>query len=113
MTTVATFTVAEDAHLFRSFLESRGIEAHVLDENMVQLFWHYSNALGGVRVVVDELDVEEARAAYQEYMAALREGPYPVAPVRGWPVVIVLSIAMGIPLLIFGRSASRRRREPL
>lgn len=113
MTTVATFTVAEDAHLFRSFLESRGIESHVLDENMVQWFWHYSNALGGVRVVANEEDVEEAQAAHQEYMAALRDGPYPIAPVRGWPAVIVLSIAMGIPLLIFGRNVSRTRREPL
>jgi hypothetical protein len=113
MTTVATFTVAEDAHLFRSFLESRGIESHVLDENVVQWFWHYSNALGGVRVVVDEEDVEKARAAYQEYMAALRDGPFPVGPVRAWPVVIVLSVAMAIPLLIFGRNVSQRRREPL
>ena len=79
MTTIATFTVPEEAHLFRTFLESRGIEGFVFDENVVQLFWHYSNAIGGVRVAVDEDDVEDAFTAYQEYMAALRDRPYPEA----------------------------------
>lgn len=110
MTTIETFTVPEDAHLFRTFLESRGIEGFVLDEHFVQLFWHYSNAIGGVRVAVNDDDVAEARDIHQEYMAALRAGPYPVAPVRAWPVVILLSIAMGLPLLIFGRSISNRQR---
>lgn len=103
MTSVATFTVPEDAHLFRSFLGSRDIGAVVLDENFVQLFWHYSNAIGGVRVVVAETDVDEAGALYLEYMAALRAGPYPLQPVRAWPIVILLSLVIGGPLLLFGR----------
>ncbi len=103
MITIATFTVPEDAHLFRTFLASRGIEGFVLDENFVQMAWYYSNAIGGVRLAVNVDDVEEARGIYQEYMAALRDGPYPVRPVRAWPVVILLSIAIGIPLLVFGR----------
>jgi hypothetical protein len=103
MTTIATFTVPEDAHLFRTFLESRGIEGFVFDENVVQLFWHYSNAIGGVRVAVDEDDAEDAFTAYQEYMAALREGPYPEEPVRIWPAVALLSLLVGVPLVLFGR----------
>lgn len=103
MKTIATFTTPEDAHLFRMFLESRGIAGHVLDEYVVQLFWHYSNAIGGVRVAVEEDDAEEATAAYQEYMASLRSGPYPIQPVRAWPVVILLSLVIGAPLLLFGR----------
>lgn len=110
MTTIATFTVPEDAHLFRAFLESRGIEGTILDENFVQLFWHYSNAIGGVRVVVEPDDVEDAVALYQEYMAALRNGPYPERPVRAWPVIVLLSIALGAPFLLFGRK-SRAREE--
>src|SRR6478735_3430746 len=105
MTTIATFTVPEDAHLFRTFLESRGIEGFVLDEHFVQLFWHYSNAVGGVRVAVNEEDEEDARNLHQEYMSSLRAGPYPLQPVRGWPIVILLSIALGAPLLLFGRRA--------
>ncbi len=109
MTTIATFTVPEEAHLFRTFLESRGIEGFVFDENMVQLFWHYSNAIGGVRVAVDDDDVEEAATAYQEYMSALRTGPYPEAPVRVWPAVALLSLLVGVPLLLFGRGTDKSR----
>ncbi|MGL5019939.1 MAG: putative signal transducing protein [Luteolibacter sp.] len=107
MTTIATFTVPEEAHLFRTFLESRGIEGFVLDENVVQLFWHYSNAIGGVRVAVEDNDIEDASTAYQEYMAALREGPYPEQPVRIWPAVALVSLIFGMPLLLFGRRGKR------
>jgi hypothetical protein len=107
MTTIATFTVPEDAYLFRAFLESRGIEGFVLDEHFVQLFWYYSNAIGGVRVVVEEADVEEAIQCYRDYTFALRAGVYPVRPVRAWPVVVLLSIAFGLPFLILGRRAVR------
>jgi hypothetical protein len=107
MTTIATFTLPEDAHLFRTFLESRGIEGFVLDEHFVQLFWHYSNAVGGVRVAVNEEDADDARNLHQEYMSSLRAGPYPLQPVRAWPVVILLSIILGAPLLLFGRRAVR------
>lgn len=106
MTTIAAFTLPEEAHLFRTFLESRGIEGFVFDENMVQLFWHYSNAIGGVRVAVDDDDVEDAFTFYQEYMAALREGPCPAQPVRIWPAVALLSLLVGVPLLLFGRRSN-------
>jgi hypothetical protein len=33
MTTIASFPTPEDAHLFRAFLESRGIEGVLLDEH--------------------------------------------------------------------------------
>lgn len=103
MTTIATFTVPEEAHLFRTFLESRGIEGFVLDENFVQLFWHYSNAIGGVRLTVDDEDAEDAAAAYHEYITALGTGPYPERPVRVWPAVALISLIIGAPLLLFGR----------
>lgn len=103
MTTIATFTTAEDAHLFRMFLGSRGIEARVLDEYLVQLCWHYSNAIGGVRVSVADDEEEVATTIYQEYMDAIRKGPYPSRPVRAWPLMLVLSIAFGAPLIIFER----------
>jgi hypothetical protein len=107
MTTIATFPVPEEAHLFRTFLESRGIQGFVLDENVVQLFWHYSNAIGGVRVAVADPDAEDAFTACQEYMAALREGPYPEEPVRIWPAVALISLIFGLPLLLFGRRSNR------
>ncbi len=107
MKTIATFTTAEDAHLFRTYLESHGIRAHLLDEYFVQLFWHYSNAIGGVRVAVEEEDADQATAFYQEYMASLREGPYPLQPVRGWPAVVLVSLLVGVPMMLFGRKNLR------
>lgn len=112
MTTIATFTVPEDAHLFRMFLESRGIGGFVLDEHFVQLIWYYSNAIGGVRVAVNEEDADEACNAYHEYMGALRVGPYPLRPVRAWPVVLLLSIVVGGPFLLFGRHPARPNTAP-
>ncbi len=108
MTTIATFLTPEDAHLFRAYLGSRGIEATLLDEHFVQLFWYYSNSIGGVRVTVDEADADAAQSAYESYMAALREGPYPLQPVRVWPVVLILSSVLGGPFLLFGRKVLHR-----
>ena len=61
MQTIATFSKAEEAHLLRMRLESVGIEAVVLDENMAQLEQPVSDALGGVQVQVAEEDESAAR----------------------------------------------------
>lgn len=108
MTTIATFTTPEDAHLFRAYLESQGIEGFLYDEYFVQLFWHYSNTIGGVRVVVKDVDTEEAIKIYTTYMTSLRDGPYPLNPVRAWPIVIIVSLLFGVPLMLFGRRLSNR-----
>lgn len=108
MTTIATFTTPEDAHLFRAWLEAQGIEGFLLDEYFVQLFWNYSNTLGGVRVAVDDSDAEAAINAHETYMSALRAGPYPLHPVRAWPIVLLMSLFLGAPFILFGRHAHRR-----
>ncbi|MBC8127099.1 MAG: DUF2007 domain-containing protein [Gloeobacteraceae cyanobacterium ES-bin-144] len=107
MITIASFTQVEDAHLLRAYLESRGIEAFVYDEYIAQLFWCYSNAIGGVRVVVAEEDEDQAKSEYLGYMEALRAGPYPERPVRMWGAVFLVSLWLGLPLLLFGRRAAR------
>jgi hypothetical protein len=109
MTTVATFPTPEDAHLCRMFLESHGIHGVLLDEHVVQLFWNYSNAVGGVRLVVEDEDGDEAAKVYQEYMAALRSGPYPLQPIRAWPAVALLSLLVGAPLILFGRMLTKSK----
>ena len=60
METIATFSKPEDAHLLRMHLESAGIQAFIQDENLIQLDWLLSNAVGGVRVQVADEDVETA-----------------------------------------------------
>lgn len=54
MLTVATFSKPEEAHMLRLRLEAGGVPAYIQDENMVQTDWLYSNAIGGVRVQIDE-----------------------------------------------------------
>ena len=109
MITVASFQTPEDAHLFRAYLGSRGIEAFLIDEFFVQLFWHYSNAIGGVRVAVQEEDANDAIESYGVYMDSLRSGPYPLNPVRAWPAVIIISLCFGAPFLLFGRRPNSTR----
>lgn len=66
MTTIATFSKPEEAHLFRMRLEAAGIPAFIQDESLVQIDWFLSNAVGGVRVQIADSDVETAR----EFLAA-------------------------------------------
>ena len=103
MITIATFPTPEDAHLFRAFLGSQGIDAYLKDEYTIQLFWFYSNCIGGVRIDVKDSDAEDAANAYRTYMEALRSGPYPLNPVRAWPIVFLLSLIVSGPVVLFGR----------
>lgn len=60
MTDIATFSKPEEAHLLRMRLEAGGVAARIQDENMVQINWLYSDAIGGVRVQVSENDLPRA-----------------------------------------------------
>jgi hypothetical protein len=61
MKTIATFTKTADADNFRAFLEGSGISAFVRDEITGA---SYSNAIGGIRVDVREIDFERAQGLY-------------------------------------------------
>lgn len=103
METVATFHKIEDAYLFRAFLESEGIEAHVFDENFSQLFWYYIQAIGGVRVVVAQSELERASDLFRDYQERIISAPTVTGDAKWWPVVLLLSFVIGGPLLVFGR----------
>jgi hypothetical protein len=75
MKTIATFSTPEEAHLFRTRLEAAGIPAFVQDEHVVQMFWLWSNVVGGVRVQIADDDLAEAR----EFLAADSPQPCPEA----------------------------------
>ena len=80
MLTIARFSKAEDAHLFRHRLEAGGVAAYLQDENTVQMDWLYSNAIGGVRVQISEEDVEEARELLHGTDVPQDEHAAPVCP---------------------------------
>jgi Putative prokaryotic signal transducing protein len=75
MKTIATFSKPEEAHLFRTRLEAAGIPAYVQDENLIQLDWLYSNAIGGVRVQIADKDLDAVR----EFLASDLPQPAPDA----------------------------------
>lgn len=58
--TIISFEFPHQAHLAKVILESEEIEVEILDELTVQVNNFYSNAIGGVKVQVDEKDVDKA-----------------------------------------------------
>lgn len=58
---VGAFTSVHQAELARSVLEAAGIETILADDHIVSMHWMYSNAIGGVKVLVPEERFDEAR----------------------------------------------------
>lgn len=58
------------AFVEKSVLEDAGIECYLQDENVVRMDWFWSNALGGIKLIVREKDAAEAEKI-------LSEGPSP------------------------------------
>jgi len=59
--TVATFDMMPDAHIAQGRLRAEGIECVIADEHLVQTDWLYSIAVGGIKLQVNEQDLERAR----------------------------------------------------
>ena len=107
MVTISRYTLPEEAHVVRCFLEGHGVEAWVFDEYAVQWYWLISNAVGGVRLVVREEDRDTALELLKETLWAGEAFEIP----RGGVPVFLLSILFGIPFLLFGRRVVRDDAE--
>jgi len=107
MKVLASFTTPEEANLLRAYLGNLGIDAFLEHEYFVQLFWIYSNAVGGVRVLVSDDDFDDAAEAYHGYMDAIRTSPSPLEPVRAWPFVVLMTLCLGVPFILFGRRPAK------
>jgi hypothetical protein len=77
---VASFSKPEDAHLLRLRLEAGGVPAHVQDENTIQMDWLLSNAIGGVRVMVEEEDADRVREILAEEPVEGADSDRPACP---------------------------------
>lgn len=75
MITIARFSKPEDAHLLRMRLGAEGVRAFLQDEYIAQIYWLYSNAIGGVRVQIFESDLPRAK----EILATEPAEPEPAA----------------------------------
>ncbi|MCG7488238.1 MULTISPECIES: DUF2007 domain-containing protein [unclassified Vibrio] len=60
MIVVARFSFPHEAHIAKASLEAAGIESCIADEHTINTQWLYSNAIGGVRLMVAEQDLEQA-----------------------------------------------------
>ena len=63
---VKTFDDGISAHILRSRLESEGIECFIHDENIVTLNPLFNFAVGGVKLKVEESDLEKALVILNE-----------------------------------------------
>jgi hypothetical protein len=60
LVTIATYSMPHEAHIARASLEAADIYAFIANEHTIGMQWFYSNALGGVRLMVAKSDVETA-----------------------------------------------------
>ena len=60
LVTIRQFRDLPEALLAQGRLESSGIEAFLFDDNMVRMDWLISNLLGGVKLKVEDVNVEVA-----------------------------------------------------
>ena len=58
--TIRKFRDLPEALLAKGSLDSAGIECALADDNMVRMDWFYSNAIGGVKLLVNAGDAAEA-----------------------------------------------------
>lgn len=72
--TLRRYLYLPEALLAKGTLESAGIRAYVIDENMIRLDWFISNALGGLRLQVHEEDAEEAEAILSQPIPDVLQG---------------------------------------
>jgi len=55
-----------EAFVARSVLEDAGIECLLQDDNVVRMDWLWSNAMGGIKLVVRQKDAEESEKLLSE-----------------------------------------------
>jgi len=65
-TEIISFTYPHEAHLAKALLEASGIDVIIKDEFTVQVNNFYSNAIGGVKIIVEEGKAEEALFLLEE-----------------------------------------------
>ena len=99
MITIARFSKAEDAHLFRLRLEAGGMPAYILDENTVQMDWLYSNAIGGIRVQISEEDIDDARELLRDMEIPKEDPGNPACPKCSSPRTITADFAIRMSFL--------------
>ncbi|MCW7552334.1 DUF2007 domain-containing protein [Endozoicomonas gorgoniicola] len=61
LVTISRYSFPYEAWLARGLLDSQDIPAFVFDEHLITMNWLYSNAIGGVRLLVPEVCADSAK----------------------------------------------------
>jgi DNA-directed RNA polymerase subunit RPC12/RpoP len=64
--TVKVFSTSTDANLFKSKLESNGIDCYLFDENINSMNMLYGVATGGIKAKVNAIDTEKVKQVLQQ-----------------------------------------------
>jgi len=67
--TLKTFDNSIDAHLLKSKLESEGIVCYLFDEHTVTMYPFYNVTVGGIKLKINEMDLEMAKEIYNSIQA--------------------------------------------
>jgi hypothetical protein len=60
LTTIASYSFPYEAQIAKAKLDSECIPAFIADEHTINMQWLFSNALGGIRLQVPEVFVQQA-----------------------------------------------------
>src|SRR4030081_1159424 len=66
LVTIQTFRELPEAMLAKAMLNSAGIECFLVDENTGRMLGFISNVIGGIRMQVNSVDAEGARALLEQ-----------------------------------------------
>jgi len=111
----ASFSFPHEAQIARASLEAAGIPAVVADEHTINMQWLYSNALGGVKVLVPKECEEEAKLILAgDFSEEVEEATASLAPVcsacgskniepftKGKRSAFVVFLLLGFPLFFY------------
>lgn len=99
--TLRAFQFPLDAHLYQIALENEGIEVFLKDELTIQSQPLLSNALGGVKLQVQEADAERALDILKKTDEEQGVEPSSITPLgERLPMIIGLSVCIIIVLLL-------------
>ncbi|MCG9750169.1 DUF2007 domain-containing protein [Vibrio brasiliensis] len=116
MVVAERYSFPYEAQIAKASLESAGIECCIADEHTVNAQWLYSNAIGGVKLMVAEEDLDQARLILSsDFSAALEceeevntadECPHCgstelIAHTQGKRPAFVVFILLGFPLFFY------------
>ncbi len=94
LTTIAQYREAPEAYLAKGVLAAEGIEAVIIDEQVVGINWLYSNAIGGVKLTVEPESAKLAVDVLREQVAEQDVQQRSSSPIRLHQVIGVLTIFM-------------------